>query len=91
MSKAKELLEQAAADDSAAKEISRILGQNRLWEANDEQLLKISELAEKQGFDIGADDIKDAALELSDDDIEKVVAGICITPWWLMRDMLYSK
>ncbi len=91
MSKAREFLEKAAADEAATEEIGTILGENRLWDANDVQLLKISELAEKQGFDISADDIRDAALELSDDELEKVVAGICTTPWWLLRDMLYSK
>lgn len=79
MSKVSEFYAKALADEAAKKELITILGDNKIEEASDEQLVKVGDLAKKLGYDITVDEAK-AYLngddtELDEDDLDAVAGG----------------
>lgn len=80
MSKVTEFLKRAAADASATEEMNSILNGP---DDSEKRLLLISRLAERMGFGISPEDLREyTAGELDEETLEEVTGGIMIMPGW---------
>jgi hypothetical protein len=78
MSKVSDFYAKAVADEASKNELITILGDKKLTEASDEQLIKVGELAKKIGFEITLDEAKaylNGGDELDEDDLDAVAGG----------------
>jgi hypothetical protein len=78
MSKISDFYAKATADETSKNELIAILGDKKLTEASDEQLVKVGELAKKIGFEITIDEAKaylNGGDELDEDDLDAVAGG----------------
>lgn len=79
MSKINDFYVTAISNADSRKRIEKILGGNNFFEASDEQLFKIGELAKNLGFDINIDEARDFLCsdekEIGDDELDSVAGG----------------
>lgn len=79
MSEISEFYTKMLSDETIRKEIVGILGDHNLETADDEQLIKIGEIAAKLGYQISLEDAKTylegEEAELDEDDLDAVAGG----------------
>jgi hypothetical protein len=78
MSKVSDFYAKAVEDEASKNELIAILGDKKITEASDEQLVKVGELAKKIGFEITLDEAKaylNGGEELDEEDLDAVAGG----------------
>lgn len=79
MSKINDFYVTAISNADSRKRLEEILGGNNIFEASDEQFVKIGELAKSLGFDINIDEARDFLCsdegEIGDDELDSVAGG----------------
>ena len=79
MDKFEEFYNKAMADEQAKSELKAVFGGKKTGELSDDELSKVVTIAEKLGFAITLEEVKEYLSgedeELSDDDLDKVSGG----------------